>query len=673
MKKTSLTRVSGLLAAALLLAACNNSPTNTISPANPATPISTPASEATQPAAGSTADATSAPSGEASDPAADWNRVKSSGKLMVGSAIDYPPFSYYNPDFTVDGFDIALIKEIAKRLNVTAEITDFAFDGLLNAVNLDQLDVAIAAISITPERQQKAEFSEVYYVGEDAILAPADSTASITAVDGLAGKRVGVQNGSTYANWLRDQLVTPGKTPAGDLLLYSQMDTAVNDLKDKKLDYVVLGQLPADEFAKGGGIKVVGQNINRQEFGIAAQKGQTELIKQINTALDAIRADGTFEQLTKKYLQPADTSGDLVPTVTPDVAPNVPTATPPPTLTSAPTAVPPTAGPTAAPACVDGMAFVNDLNYDDNNMTSPPIFGPGQSFTKSWRVRNTGNCAWPASYLLAYSYGNVGAAQMGGTSVAVGRAVPPGGTVDISTNLVAPTAPGTYQGFWTMRGAGGVAFGQVIWVGITVPGAPTPVPPPTAPPPPAGATINFSANATTINAGQPVVLSWNTANVQAVYFYVQGDPNWANNGVAGTDSRTLYPNQSVIYELRVILTDGSTQFRQILVNVNAVVGAPVISSFTSNVQGQLSPGQCIVFSWSIQGQVTRVSFFVNGGVAYDGAPVNGTYTHCPATPGAYTYEIGAQGPGGNARQQLGFIVKGNAPPPPSNATLTPIP
>ena len=118
MKKTSLTRVSGLLAAALLLAACNNSPTNTISPANPVTPISTPASEATQPAAGSTADATSAPSGEASDPAADWNRVKSSGKLMVGSAIDYPPFSYYNPDFTVDGFDIAPYVGIAMGQDV---------------------------------------------------------------------------------------------------------------------------------------------------------------------------------------------------------------------------------------------------------------------------------------------------------------------------------------------------------------------------------------------------------------------------------------------------------------------------------------------------------------------------------------------------------------------------
>jgi len=663
-KKLRTTQVSGLIAAALILAACGSS-----SGSAPATTV--------QPLP--TAQALASPSvtpfaGNPTDPTADWTRVRTSGKLKVGSAIDYPPFSYYNPDFTVDGFDIALIREVGKRLGVQVEISDFAFDGLLDAVNLDQLDVAIAAISITPERQNEVEFSQVYYVGEDAILGAADSTASVSAVGDLAGKKVGVQNGTTYANWLRDSLVTTGQTPAGDLLLYSQMNTAINDLKDKKIDFVVLGQLPAETFAKAGGVKVVGQNINRQQFGIATQKGQTELIKQIDGALDSIRADGTFDQLTKKYLQAADSSGELVPTVTPDAQqPPVPTATALPQPTAAPTAVP-TAGPTAVPACVDGMAFVNDLNYDDNNMTAPPIFGPGQSFTKSWRVRNSGNCAWPAGYQLAYSYGNVAGAQMGGSAISIGREVAPGATVDLSVNLVAPTTPGTYQGFWTLRGAGGVAFGQVIWVGITVPGAPTPVPPPTAPPPPAGATINFSTNAGTINAGQPVVLSWNTANVQAVYFYVQGDPNWANNGVAGTDSRTLYPNQSIVYELRVILQDGSTQLRQVLVNVNPVAGAPVISSFTSNVQGQLSPGQCIVFSWSIQGAVTRVSFFVNGGVAYDGAPVNGTFTHCPNAPGAYTYAIGAAGPGGNSQQQLGFIVKGGGPvPPPANATLTPIP
>ena len=94
----------------------------------------------------------------------DWARVQAAGKLVVGTSADYPPFEFYNSNYELDGFDIALIREIADRLGVEVEFKDFAFGGLLDALRLGQVDVAISAISVTPDRQQIVDFTNLYYV-----------------------------------------------------------------------------------------------------------------------------------------------------------------------------------------------------------------------------------------------------------------------------------------------------------------------------------------------------------------------------------------------------------------------------------------------------------------------------------------------------------------------------
>ena len=92
-----------------------------------------------------------------------WTKVQQAGKLLVGTSADYAPFESYNAKFQIDGFDIALINEIAKQLGVKVELNDFAFDGLGSAIQIGQIDIAIAAISVTPERQAVVDFSNVYY------------------------------------------------------------------------------------------------------------------------------------------------------------------------------------------------------------------------------------------------------------------------------------------------------------------------------------------------------------------------------------------------------------------------------------------------------------------------------------------------------------------------------
>jgi hypothetical protein len=280
-------------------------------------------------------------------------------------------------------------------------------------------------------------------------------------------------------------------------------------------------------------------------------------------------------------------------------------------------------------------------------------------------MRNTGTCPWTTSYKMAFSYGNVPAAQMGGQPIAVTRNVNPGETFDFQVNLVAPVAPGTYQGFWNVRNASDAKFGETVWVGITVPGAPTPTPAPTQTPSP---NIVFTADPTTITAGQPVLFTWSTSNVKAVYFYHDGQ-NWEDHGVVGVGQSTEYPPYTINYYLRVINRDDSVTVKTRTITVNQPVGAPVINQFYVDPPA-ITVGQCVNILWQVSGQVTTVSLIINGVAVWPNAPVSGSYQDCPAGAGQSTYQLQAQGPGGSTQQQVTVNVSA---PPPQPPTATPVP
>jgi len=96
------------------------------------------------------------------------------------------------------------------------------------------------------------------------------------------------------------------------------------------------------------------------------------------------------------------------------------------------------------------------------------VLDPGETFTKTWRLKNVGACSWTPSYAVVFSSGN----QMGGPSAqALAGNVNPGQTVDLSVNLTAPSDPGTYSGYWKLRNASGATFAQ-FYVRIKVEGGP---------------------------------------------------------------------------------------------------------------------------------------------------------------------------------------------------------
>lgn len=586
---------------------------------------------------------------------ATWERIKASGKMIVGTSADYPPFEFYNPQYQLDGFDIALIRAIGTQLGLQVEIHDFAFEGLGNALQIGQIDLAIAAISVTSERSQLADFSNVYYVAEESILAREDSPVdTITTADQIISQRVGVQNGSNYQAWIQKNLVDSGQMPASNLFAYSRMDTAVNDLKAGRIDLVILDEPAGEQFLLLGGLKLVGSAISQQRYAIASVKGSTTLVSELNRTLTDLTNQGVVNQLAQQYLGLPPDASLPTPAPTPTTPPQQPTATPAPT-----------------PACFDGMAFVQDLNLPDYNMTKPPVMQPGQPFTKGWRIRNSGTCTWNSSYYLNFAYGNVSGAKMGGQPTAIVGSVPPGATYDMYVNFVAPIQAGVYQSFWEMNNGQNVAFGQRIWVGIQVQSLSTATPLPTQTPSPS---MSFTADRTVINAGEAVTFSWSVVNAQAVYFYAQGD-RWQDNPVAAQGARTVYPPQTTTYELRAVYSDGTVEMRQIRIEViPPAPGAPVITRFTVDPSKQINLGDCVNIQWAIQGQVNNVRLVRDNQELWNNAPLSGSLRDCPSQAGTAVYSIEATGPGGTARQQEDVDVLPVGPSPtPTQSQPTPAP
>ena len=413
-------------------------------------------------------------------------RIDASGTIVVGTAGDYPPFEYYDDQFQLDGFDMALIRDIGEHYGWSVQLKDYAFDGLLSAVQLGEVDVAIAALTITEDRQTVVDFTDPYYAGQGAAVVQADSSVTtITSPADFAGQRLGTERGTVYQSWAEENLVKSGILSQQQLFLYEKATDAVGDLQQDRLDVVLLDDQVAKSEAISPDLRVAGEGGIVQLYAIAVPEGADCLRTKLNGVLALFaRNAGIIDGYALKYFG--------VPPLP------LPTATPTPSTPA------PTATPVPAPVCIDSSEFVMDLTYDDQGGTAPPTVQPGELFTKGWRIRNSGTCRWGPDYRLSYAGGNNPAAQMDGESVYITAPVEAGQTYDFYVDLKAPSGVyGVMQGRWQMQDPGNSYFGQTVWVMVDVV---APTPGPTAIPPTASPTVAPTAlptGAPTVTPPQP--------------------------------------------------------------------------------------------------------------------------------------------------------------------------
>lgn len=225
--------------------------------------------------------------------------------LVMGTNAAFPPFEFVTTEGkgTVDkydGIDINIAKTIADDAGMTLKIEDMEFDSLIAALGSGKVDMVIAGMTANDERRQSVDFSDTYYVAKQVMLVAKDNT-TITKADDLKNVKQGV---GVVAGYTGDTAVTDTvKVPDDKILRVSRGIDAVQDVKNGKLDAVVIDSATGEALAKENNLKVVEDQtvFESEEYAIAVKKGNKDLLTKINKTLASMKSSGKIDELSKKY------------------------------------------------------------------------------------------------------------------------------------------------------------------------------------------------------------------------------------------------------------------------------------------------------------------------------------------------------------------------------------
>lgn len=223
--------------------------------------------------------------------------------LRVGVEGAYPPFSAKEADGTLVGFDIEMANALCAELKRDCVLVEQDWDGMIPALKARKFDAIVASMSITEERKTQIDFSQKYYQTPARVVAGNDSGIEGTA-EGLAGKRLGLQRGTTH------QCYAEKFFPDAEIVLYATQEEVFRDLAIGRIDAQLADSLLAeksflstDEGAKFGfaGGDQTDLECYGEGVGVAVRQGEEELRDAISAAILALRENGTYAQINDKY------------------------------------------------------------------------------------------------------------------------------------------------------------------------------------------------------------------------------------------------------------------------------------------------------------------------------------------------------------------------------------
>ncbi|VXB30736.1 ABC transporter substrate-binding protein [Microbacterium sp. 8M] len=228
----------------------------------------------------------------------DYGLVEA-GTLTVCSDIPYPPFEFEGGDNGTGytGFDIDVLGAIAKKLDLKLAVQDVGFDALQSGTTLQSgtCDVGASAMTITEDRKKNIDFSDPYYDSLQSLLVKTDS--GIKDINGLSGKNVGVQQGTTGENYAKEH------AKGANLVQYPSDGELWPAMQAGQIDAILQDQPVNLEHEKADkSYKIVETYNTNESYGFAFAKGQkTELLKAVNGALKELKDDGEYKKIYDSY------------------------------------------------------------------------------------------------------------------------------------------------------------------------------------------------------------------------------------------------------------------------------------------------------------------------------------------------------------------------------------
>lgn len=220
--------------------------------------------------------------------------------LRVGSLTVYAPFEYMDSATgQYEGFDMDLVRELGKREGYKIEIVSMTLDGLIPALMADNIDVAVSALTITPERSEKVDFTKPYINAGLTVMTTRDNAPKIKSLKNLEGKCLCAEIGSSGALFMK-------RIPGTTIRTFNSAADAFLEL-NKNGCYAMLNDGPVNKYflrqdaAKSMNLVALDWVVSDDQYGFAVKKGNAELLKKLDDALDAMKKDGTYDRIYDKW------------------------------------------------------------------------------------------------------------------------------------------------------------------------------------------------------------------------------------------------------------------------------------------------------------------------------------------------------------------------------------
>jgi ABC-type amino acid transport substrate-binding protein len=227
-------------------------------------------------------------------------KIKTSGKLIVGTSADYPPYEFHllsDEEGELMGIDIDIAKVIAQELGVQVEIKDLIFSRIFKALESGWIDIAIAGLSPTEERQKVASFSDVYYQAIQCVIIRKENSERIKTIEDLRGKKVGVQKDSLQEHMARGQI------QGADFDVRETIEELIIILDKGLVEGIILEKPVGDSYVHRNkhftSLRCEEKLSSMLGSAVAVKKGDEDLLKEINRILAKLKKEGKIDEFVE--------------------------------------------------------------------------------------------------------------------------------------------------------------------------------------------------------------------------------------------------------------------------------------------------------------------------------------------------------------------------------------